>query len=96
MKLINFAKNLTKAIIKGIGIILSALSGIGLLVGGFFTCLFTIGYVASLFGLLIPAKDGDHYIFTGYIVVLAFALLYAIGTGIRALYEKIKEIWEDS
>jgi hypothetical protein len=97
MKVLNFAKNLTKTTIKGVGTILSALSGIGLLVVGFFTCLFTIGYVASLFGLLIVPKDGSgEYIFTGYIVMLAFVLLYVIGAGIHGLYKKIKEIWEDS
>jgi hypothetical protein len=96
MKLINFAKNLAKSTLKGLGNILAALLGIGILVGGCFVSLFAIGYVASLFGLLLESKDGDHYVFTGYIVVLAFALFYAIGVGIRELYEKIKEIWEDS
>ena len=97
MKLLNFAKNLAKATLKGLGNVLGVLLGIGILVGGCFVALTIVGYVASLFGLLIVPKDGGgEYIFTGYVVMLAFVLLYAIGAGIRALYEKIKEIWQDS
>jgi hypothetical protein len=96
MKLINFAKNLAKATLKGLEGVLSVLLGMGILVGGCFAALSIIGYVASLFGLLIESKDGDNYILAGYMVMLACVLLFAIGVGIRMLYEKIKEIWQDS
>jgi hypothetical protein len=97
MKLINFTINLAKATLKGFGNVLSVLLSIGILVGGCFAALSIVGYVSSLFGLLIvPKNGGGEYIFTGYVVMFAFVLLYAIGAGIRALYEKIKEIWQDS
>lgn len=97
MKLINFTINLAKATFQGLANILVFLLSIGILVGGCFAALSIVGYVSSLFGLLIvPKNGGGEYTFTGYVVMLAFVLLYAIGSGIHALYEKIKEIWQDS
>ena len=96
MKILNFAKNLAKSALRGLAIVFSALLGMVLLMGGSFICIYIIGYASSLFGLLIPAKDGDDYMVTGYCVVVVFALLCIIGVGIRDLCAKIKEIWQDS
>ncbi len=96
MKLINFTKNLAKATLKGLATVFSCLLSVGVLAGGVYTFLYIFGYIASLFGLLLKSKDGDHYILTGYVGLFVFALLYAVGVGIRALYKKIKEIWQDS
>jgi hypothetical protein len=96
MKILNFAKNLAKSALRGLAVVFSALLGTVLLMGGCFICIYIIGYASSLFGLLIPAKDGDDYIVTGYVVFVILALLCIISIAIHGMCVKIKEIWQDS
>ena len=96
MKILNFAKNLTKSALRGFKAIVTAVAAVGLLVGGYFICLYIIGYTSSLVGFLIAPKQGNAYIVTGYCAFVVFALLYIISITIREMYVKIKEIWQDS
>ena len=97
MKLINFTKNLTKTAINGCITVLVIILTLASLMGGVYTVLAVIGYLASLCGVLIYTNDGtSQIVFTGYVICIAFGVLYFIGYGISLLVTTIKEIWKNS
>jgi hypothetical protein len=100
MKLLNFFKNLSKSIAKGIGYLFIIIAFTFAVLAGVFSAFAAIGYICSLFGFLLhtsePHHFADDYVFTGYIV-----FLFGVGVGIvsRTSYlaiKEIKNIWEDS
>lgn len=100
MKLLNFTKNLSKNIAKGIRYLIIFIAGVLVMLASTFSALAAIGYISSLFGFLLhtsePHHFADDYVFTGYIVFLFGVGVGIIGRGIYLMLKMMKQIWKDS
>lgn len=100
MKLLNFTKNLSKNITKGIRYLFIIIAFSLAVLAGTFSALAAIGYISSLFGFLLhtsePHHFADDYVFTGYIAFLFGVGVGIIGRGIYLMLKMMKQIWKDS
>jgi hypothetical protein len=100
MKLLNFTKNLSKNIAKGIGHLFIIIAFTLAVLAGTFSAVAAIGYISSLFGFLIntsePHHFADDYVLTGYIVFLFGAAVGFVGRAIYFAIKEIKNIWKNS
>lgn len=104
MKLINFIKNIGKSLLNTLHGTLITVGYLGICVL-FFASLFTgIGYISSLFGVMLNAQNPyfwfESYLFTGYIesllVIFVFGGLNLIYTVIKYVFCEILDIWNRS
>jgi hypothetical protein len=98
MKVINFTKNISKAILTGAGNSLLAAMCLGivaLVVVGFFSI---VGYISSLFGLVIGKSDNTFadYAFTGYVWFIGSCIVGLFAASIYNACVIIKSIWKRS
>jgi|JI8StandDraft_1071087.scaffolds.fasta_scaffold267424_1 hypothetical protein len=98
MKIINFTKNISKAILTGVKKFFIVVMQLGIFAFVAIVFFSIVGYISSLFGLVIGKSDNTFadYAFTGYAWFIGSILVAMLTGAVYSACAIIKDIWKRS